>query len=130
MKRVLLILFVLTAFASIGVAKDNHLLDFKETSFDFGIVPDSSEPVVHEYEFVNKSDDAVAVLSVSTGCGCTRPDYPVKPIGPGEKGRIKITFLPAGQSGEINKSIQVRYRGAKASSSKRITLRLKGSVTK
>ncbi len=67
--------------------------------------------------------------SVSTGCGCTRPEYPAKPIDPGKSGKIKITFLPAGQRGDINKDIKVRYRAATARSSKRITLRLNGHVT-
>ena len=128
MKRIAY-LFLLLMTAALCHAKDNgHLLEFAETAYDFGTVADTAAPVVHEYEFVNTSDDPVAVLAVSTGCGCTRPEYPVKPLAPGEKGVIKITFLPAGQSGEINKDIKVRYRGAKASSSKRITLRLKGFV--
>lgn len=110
-------------------AKDNHLLDFAEKTYDFGTIADSHAPVVHEYKFVNTAEEPVAILSVSTGCGCTRPEYPVKPIEPGKEGVIKITFLPEGLSGDINKSIQVRYRGAKARSSKRITLRLNGAVT-
>lgn len=129
MQRIILfsIIAILTTLS--GMAKSSHLLEFAETSYDFGTVADTAEPIVHEYEFINTDSEPVAVLSVSTGCGCTRPEYPVKPLAPGEKGKIKITFLPSGQSGEINKDIKVRYRGAKASSSKRITLRLKGFVT-
>lgn len=109
-------------------AKGNDLLDFAEKKYDFGSISENSAPVVHEYRFVNTGDEPVAVLSVSTGCGCTRPEYPVRPIEPGKEGVIKITFLPKGQSGDINKSIQVRYRSATARSSKRLTLRLSGAV--
>lgn len=129
MKRTLLI-FLLAVMTIAASAKTKHLLEFADTSYDFGTVKESTAEVVHEYVFTNVSDEPVAVLSVSTGCGCTRPDYPVKPLAPGEKAVIRITFLPAGQSGEINKDIKVRYRGAKASSSSRITLRLKGAVVK
>ena len=130
MKRTVIFSFLVLLGIFVAEGKTDHLLDFKGTSYDFGTVKESSAPVVHEYEFINTSDQPVAVLSVSTGCGCTRPEYPVKPLAPGEKSVIKITFMPEGQSGEINKNIQVRYRGAKASSSKRITLRLKGVVSK
>lgn len=126
-KSVLFILFLVIAAVS-SMAKSKPLLEFSETNYNFGTVDESTEAVVHEYEFINTSDDAVAVLSVSTDCGCTRPEYPVKPLAPGEKSTIKVTFKPAGQVGSVSKDIKVRYRGAKASSSNRITLRLKGTV--
>jgi len=104
-------------------------LEFDSREYDFGAIADDHAPVTHEYRFVNTLDEPVAVLSVSTGCGCTRPQYPVEPIKPGAKGTIKITFLPAGQHGEINKTIRVRYRGATARRSHTVNLRLQGSVT-
>lgn len=129
LKYILTLLIVLALGLGLSSAAKNHLLQFEETSYDFGTISDKHEPVVHEYEFVNTAKEPVAILSVSTGCGCTRPDYPVKPVAPGEKGKIKVTFLPKGQKGDINKDITVRYRSATAKSSKRITLRLRGNVT-
>lgn len=124
----MIIALVIGAFA-LQSAKPADALQFAETGFDFGDISDKHDPVVHEFEFTNISDEPVAVLSVSTGCGCTRPSYPTEPIKPGKTAKIKITFLPAGQSGQINKDIKVRYRSATARSSKRITLRLRGRVT-
>lgn len=109
-------------------AKGKHLLEFAEEIYNFGTVTESSKPVVHEYEFTNTADEPVAVMSVSAACGCTQPEYPVKPLMPGEKGIIKVTFNPEGQKGEVDKEILVRYRGAKARSANRIALRLRGSV--
>ncbi len=125
------LIFVMAVGLGLGMTSANrgHLLQFDETSYDFGTISDKHAPVVHEYKFVNSADEPVAVLSVSTGCGCTRPEYPVKPVKPGESGNIKITFLPKGQRGHISKDITVRYRSATAKSSKRITLRLRGNVT-
>ncbi len=125
------LVFVCLALLAVALpsAKGSHALEFKDTSYDFGTIADSHAPIVREYEFVNVADEPVAVLSVSTGCGCTNADYPVRPVEPGKGGRIKITFLPSGQRGEINKDIKVRYRAATARSSKRITLRLHGYVT-
>jgi hypothetical protein len=129
MRKLIYSLIFVVALVALPSAKSGDLLQFKETTFDFGTISDTSAPVVHEYEFVNTADESVAVLSVSTGCGCTRPKYPTEPIKAGKKNKITVTFLPAGQSGEINKDIKVRYRGATAGSSKRITLRLRGVVT-
>lgn len=132
MKALRYLIIVLCAFAlpmAASAAKPGSPLKFESTAYDFGNISDSHAPVVHEYSFVNTSDEAVAVLSVSTGCGCTKPEYPVKPLKPGEKGIIKITFLPKGQRGDINKDIKVRYRAASARSSKRASLRLTGTVT-
>lgn len=132
MKRILGIIFFAALAAGLGLslcsAKKPQLLEFETLEHDFGTVGESADPVVVNYNFINTAAEPVAVLSVSTGCGCTRPDYPVRPIEPGGKGTIKITFLPKGQQGSVSKSIIVRYRGAKASSSQRITLRLRGTV--
>lgn len=118
----------LAAFLTLFVSAKPPALEFAEKEFDFGTISDTHAPVVHEYTFTNVSAEPVAVLSVSTGCGCTRPAYPLEPVKPGKKAKIKITFLPAGQRGEINKDIRVRFRGAKASKSQRVTLRLRGNV--
>lgn len=129
MKRIALTIFMLIVSCVVMTAQGKHLLKFSETAHDFGTVSQKAAPVVHEYEFINTSTEPVAVLSASAQCGCTRPEYPVKPLAPGERGVIKVTFEPLGQVGNANKDVVVRYRGAKASSSQRITLRLTGVVT-
>lgn len=129
MKRILLLLAIIVSALTFQAAKPADALQFAQTAFDFGNISDRHDPIVHEFAFTNISDEPVAILSVSTGCGCTRPSYPTEPIKPGKSAKIKITFLPAGQAGQINKDIKVRYRSATARSSKRVTLRLRGHVT-
>lgn len=123
------ILILVVLAIALPSAGKKEILTFAEKSFDFGTISESAAPIVHEFAFTNTSDEPVAVLSVSTGCGCTRPIYPAQPIAPGKSDVIKITFTPKGQAGAINKDIKVRYRGAKAPSSQRTTLRLRGNVT-
>ncbi len=128
--RLKTILGVLMALLAIALTSGKHAsLEFAEREFDFGSISDDHAPVVHEYAFTNTSDQPVAILSVSTGCGCTRPQYPLEPVKAGKTAKIKITFLPKGQRGEINKDIRVRFRGAKAGKAERVTLRLRGHVT-
>ena len=109
-------------------AKAPDPLQFDHKTYDFGTVNESDEPIVHSFTFVNTAAEPVAVLSVSTGCGCTRPTYPTEPIAPGDSAAIIITFTPKGQSGSVSKDIKVRYRAATASSSRRTSLRISGNV--
>ena len=121
------ILTLLAAILSIAAAYAKSL-EFPVTDFDFGTISDTASPVVHEFEFKNVTDEPVAVLSASAQCGCTHPEYPVKPVAPGATAVIKVTFVPTGQRGNINKDVRVRFRGAKARKSERVTLRLTGRV--
>lgn len=127
MRKILILAFLM--LAATGFAKAPQMLEFVSTEHDFGTVSESAAPFVVEYEFENVADVPVAVLSVSAACGCTKPEYPVRPLRPGEKGVIKVTFTPDGQVGEVNKDIKVRFQRAKAPASKSLVLRLRGVVT-
>ena len=129
MTRILLILLTLLCTGTLSAGHKTAKLQFQSTVFDFGSISADTEKVVHDYVFINPADEPVAILSVSTGCGCARPEYPVEPIAPGASGKITITYLVKGQAGEVNRDIKVRYRGATASSSERTTLRCRGVIT-
>lgn len=129
MTRILLILLTLLCTGTLSAGHKTAKLQFQSTVFDFGSISADTEKVVHDYVFINPADEPVAILSVSTGCGCARPEYPVEPIAPGASGKITITYLVKGQAGEVNRDIKVRYRGATASSSERTTLRFRGVIT-
>ena len=129
MTRILLILLALLCTGTLSAGHKTAKLQFQSTVFDFGSISADTEKVVHDYVFINPANEPVAILSVSTGCGCARPEYPVEPIAPGASGKITITYLVKGQAGEVNRDIKVRYRGATASSSERTTLRFRGVIT-
>ena len=63
-------------------------------------------------------------MDATASCGCTRPEYPTKPIKPGKKGKVKVTYNPAGRPGEFRKTIKVRTNGKP----KKITLSIDGCV--
>ncbi len=46
---------------------------------------------------------------------------------PGQTGTIKVTFLPEGQRGEINKVVKLRLRNSEGRS-EQVSLRLQGVV--
>lgn len=130
MRHTLAIILAVVAAFAINAARPGEAygLKFEATEFDFGTVKDDVKSVVHEYTFVNTSDEPVAIVSASASCGCTKPKFPAKPIAPGGKGAVTVTFLPAGQKGEVSKEVKVRVRSASSKSSKRLVLKLTGVV--
>lgn len=124
MNRILsLILLACSALFATAAAPD---ITFEETAFDFGTIAEDGGPVKHEFRFTNTGDAPLMIINASASCGCTRPDYPKKPVNAGKRGVIKVTFLPQGRPGEFNKTITVKSNSKKH---KRVTLRIKGFVT-
>ena len=129
MKRLLFFLVIaMTSMIAVSAAGDNGCpIEFAVTNHDFGNIHASKGAVSYEYEFTNSSSEPVAIISVTNGgCGCTTPSFPKKPIAPGKKGVIKITFNPQGRSGEFNREVKVRYAASQKKG--RLALRFSGVV--
>lgn len=104
---------------------DAPAITFKEKQYDFGYIAENGGPVTHIFEFVNTGTAPLVIVSATASCGCTRPSYPMEPIAPGKKGKIKVTYLPQGRPGEFDKTVKVRTN---AKSSKKFALKIKGTV--
>ena len=52
-------------------------------------------------------DSPLVILDVVTTCGCTVPDFSKKPILPGEKTQITVTYDPANRPGSFTKELWV-----------------------
>lgn len=140
LKRIVLIVCILCGMSGVmtpiyasEAAKDKNTQNtkgpaivFAEKQYNFGFVPEKGGPVSHTFEFTNKGDAPLVIISATASCGCTRPTYPTEPIAPGKKGKIKVTYLPDGRPGEFNKVIKVRTN---AKDSKKISLQINGTVT-
>ena len=89
---------------------------------DFGIIPFQGNGRCY-FKFTNVSDEDLIINNVRTTCGCTRPEWPEKPIPPGGEGTIGISYntkLP----GQFSKAITV-YSNAENSP---VKLFIKGKV--
>ncbi len=121
---------VVVAMVSVGAAARNPGskvgVSFNRTEADFGTVA-SGDPVRLEYVMTNNSSGAVAILSARASCGCTEPEYPRKPVMPGESAVIKVSFNTVGQRGEIDKEVTLRLKNA-ANKSEKVQLRIAGVV--
>lgn len=82
------------------------VLKFDEEEFDFGKIT-QGEKVSHEFHFTNTGKSNLIISGASGSCGCTVPEYPEKPIAPGEKGVINVVFSSEGKRGQQEKTVTV-----------------------
>lgn len=121
MKKVTILLAMLIAALLPAMAEDKvPIVNFAETSHDFGSIPEEDGPVTCYFSFVNEGEAPLVIISASAQCGCTRPSFPQKPIAPGKSGEIKVTYNPQGRPGEFVKEVKV-----KTNDKKRRTVKLK-----
>jgi len=66
------------------------IMHFEERSIDFGMVK-KGEKREHTFSFTNRGDVPL-VIEFIDACTCTTVDWSEKPVEPGERGEIKVTF--------------------------------------
>jgi hypothetical protein len=90
----------------VGLTGDAPVMDFEESNHNFGEIKEG-EVVTHNFGFTNTGETPLIITNAIGSCGCTIPEYPKKPIAPGEKGVIKIQFNSKGFGGEKNKTVTI-----------------------
>jgi len=96
-----------------------------ETDFhDFGKLV-AGEKVTFAFRFTNTGKAPLLISNVMTSCGCTVSDYPKRPIKPGEKAAIDISFDSTGKHGLQTKTITVIAN----TDSQATTLRIQSQVS-
>ena len=99
------------------------LAKFDTTVWDFGNIRDD-RPVSHDFEFINVGNGNFVVIDATAQCGCTRPEYPAKPVAPGKREKVKVTFNPLGRAGSFEKTVTLVTNGKP----KKIRLKVRGNV--
>lgn len=90
-------------------AGDGARIAFESETHDFGNVKARGGRISFGYRFTNTGTAPLVIISVSNGgCGCTSPEFPKKPIAPGETGVITIHFNPATFRGEVKRQVTVK----------------------
>ena len=100
-------------------------IGFAETTHVFGTIPEKGGPVTYRFEFTNTGDAPLMIVNATASCGCTRPDYPKKPVAPGKSAKIKVTYRPDGRPGEFTKTVTVKTNCKKQ---RKVTLKINGFV--
>ena len=111
MKKIfILATFILLAFAT-QAAKGYAEASFEKKEHDFGYINETAGPVKCEFKFTNTGNKPLLIIDAVPSCGCTRPEYPKRPIAPGDTGIIKVEYQPRGRTGAFKKDIRVNTNG-------------------
>lgn len=104
MKHILILFASILIFTS---AKAQRASEFFDTlQHNFGVLH-QHDSAVHYFHFTNKSQTDLVIEDVKTTCSCTASEYPQKPVKPGEKAYIKISFDPTDKEGHYAKGVNI-----------------------
>lgn len=108
MKKIALTLFSLILGVSLIMAqKSGPAAKFDKVEHDFGKVEEKVGTITTEFTFTNVGNAPFIINRIQTSCGCTAADYPKKPVLPGQKGSIKISYNTTGRVYSFNRKITV-----------------------
>ena len=111
------------AFASSKDDGKAHI-EFARTVHDFGTIKEDGGPVSCDFEFENTGSKNLVIIDARAECGCTRPVFPEKPVAPGKKSKISVTYHPLGRPGGFDKVVTVKTNGKPG----KVRLRIRGTV--
>lgn len=87
-------------------------IKFEKLTHDFGSFSEAEPKQTTVFTFTNVGQSPLIINQVVASCGCTVPSYEKKPVEPGQKGTIEVTYNGKGMfPGHFKKSITVRTNG-------------------
>lgn len=107
---------------SIGISAQEF--QFEKETINYGKIGKNANGV-KTFVFTNIGNQPIIIDNIQSACGCTVPEKPEKPIMPGEKGEIKVSY-DTSTPGGFSKTITI-FSNAKVP---RKQLKIKGYVTK
>lgn len=119
------LLMIMTCLLTALAANRGPNIEFSSKTHDFGTVYEKKGRVTAEFEFTNTGTKPLVIINAYATCGCTRPTFTEEPIQPGEKGKISVTYNPAGRRGEFVSTVTVTTNDK---SHKKIKLKLRGVI--
>jgi len=87
-------------------AVDAPVIKFEKEIYDFGVITEG-QSVQYEFKFKNTGKTPLIISNANATCGCTVPEYPTKPIKPGDSGNIKVVFNSQGKVGIQDKVVSI-----------------------
>lgn len=109
MKKLAIVMLMLVAMVATASAQKQAKITFEQTEIDLGTFAKNTAQKA-TFTFTNTGNAPLVLNQVVASCGCTVPHYDKKPIMPGQKGYIAVTFhgKNLGFPGKIKKSITIR----------------------
>lgn len=107
---------------SLGISAQEF--QFEKETINYGKIKKNANGI-RTFVFTNIGNQPIIIKNIQSSCGCTVPEKPEKPIMPGEKSKIKVSY-DTKKTGGFSKVITI-FSNAK---NPRKQLRVKGYVTK
>lgn len=100
------------------------VITFTKTTHDFGDVPDTQGEVSYTFEVTNTGKSDLLISNAQGSCGCAVSEWTKKPINPGKKGFVKVTYKTENRTGAFQKTVTVSNNTANSP----VQLFIKGNV--
>lgn len=100
-------------------------LKFKNSKYNFGFAHEG-DIVTMQFEFENNGTAPLVISDYKVECGCTVMKKPEKPIMPGEKSSLVVTFDTHNKYDRQDRTVEVISNGLNGPQ----TIRFKGVVLK
>ena len=123
-KHIYIIVVLLICITSTYGQGLERALQFESQSYDLGHIREDGGEVQCFFKATNSSNKEIAVINITTSCGCTSAIYSKEAIAPHATFELTVKFDPYNRPGRIDKHIFVTT----SDSEQVITLRLKGYV--
>lgn len=114
--------FLAICFFTVTVSAQEFKFDTE--SIDYGKISQGSEGK-RVFEFTNIGNAPLIIKDIKSTCGCAIPKKPERPIMPGEKGQIEVSYDTM-RMGGFSKAVTILSNAKKS----RKMLRIKGFVSK
>ena len=114
--------FLVICFITVTVSAQEF--KFVAESIDYGKISQGSDGK-RVFEFTNVGNAPLIIKDIKSTCGCAIPKKPEKPIMPGEKGQIEVSYDTM-RMGGFSKAVTILSNAKKS----RKMLKIKGFVSK
>ena len=108
----------------ISFSMNSQEFKFESETINYGKIAKSSNGE-RTFVFTNVGEQPIIINKIQSSCGCTVPEKPKKPIMPGEKGKIKVSY-DTKRTGGFSKQITI-FSNAKTA---RKVIKIKGFIDK
>lgn len=117
-------LLLFTVICLLSITSSAQEFKFEKETINYGKIAQGSEGT-RTFEFTNIGDAPLIIKEIKSTCGCAVPKKPEKPIMPGKKGQIEVSY-ETNRPGSFSKAVTI-YSNAK---NKRTMIKIKGFVSK
>lgn len=81
-------------------------ISFEQMNYDFGEFVKGGEAKSFDFEFTNTGDAPLVLVRAKSSCRCIEVALPKRPISPGSKGEVTVTYVPK-DAGVFNKGVEI-----------------------